>query len=142
MPVLPEIIYYDGSCGLCHRWVKFVMPRDPEGERFRFAPLQGSTFAAAVDQATRDRLPDSIIVQRHEEAPGSEALLIKSTAVLHILTRLGGGWRVLAWLGKWVPRRWRDFCYDRVARVRHRVFKRPPDACPMMPPERRDRFLP
>ena len=143
----PDTIYYDGYCGLCHRWVKFVMPRD-DGTRFRFAPLQGPTFTQAVDAETRERLPDSIIVQRHPSpatAPGDGGepeLLTKSTAILHILRRLGGGWRVLSWLGRAVPRPLRDVVYDGVAAVRHRVFARPNDACPMMPPELRSRFLP
>ena len=135
----PDTIFFDGHCGLCHRWVKFVMLRDPDGKRFRFAPLQGSTFEQAVDQATRQRLPDSIIVQRDASM---SPLLIKSTAVLHILSRLGGGWRVLSWLGRVVPRPLRDITYDRVAAVRHRLFKQPDEACPLMPPEMRGRFLP
>ena len=141
----PDTIFYDGYCGLCHRWVKFVMPRD-DGSRFRFAPLQGPTFAEAVDPEVRERLPDSIIVQRFNNTNPNDArnpeLLTKSSAILHILHRLGGGWRVLSWLGRIVPRPLRDVVYDGVAAVRHRLFARPNDACPMMPPELRERFLP
>ena len=28
-PPAPERIFYDGSCGLCHRGVRFVVARDP-----------------------------------------------------------------------------------------------------------------
>jgi len=35
-----------------------------------------------------------------------------------------------------------DFAYDRIAAVRHRVFGRPVDACPLMPAELRERFDP
>ena len=39
----PEILYYDGDCGFCHRTVRFVIALD-RGEAFRFAPIDGSTF--------------------------------------------------------------------------------------------------
>lgn len=137
----PDTIFFDGDCGLCHRWVKFVVPRDADGRRFRFAPLQGPTFAERFDDAVRSVLPDSIIVQPTDK-PSADALLAKSSAVLYILRRLGGGWAVLAGIGRLVPGPLRDWTYDRVASVRHRLFKKPTEACPLMPPEMRGRFLP
>lgn len=133
----PDTIFFDGHCGLCHRWVKFVLRHDRDGSRFRFAPRQGSTFAEAVPPETREALPDSVIVQT-----GDGQLKTKSAAVLHILRRLGGGWALLGGLGSIVPGCVRDFFYDRVAAVRHRLFKKPNEACPLMPMELRGRFLP
>ncbi|MEL7088104.1 MAG: DUF393 domain-containing protein, partial [Planctomycetota bacterium] len=104
-----DTIFYDGDCGLCHRWVKFVTPRDRGGQLFRFAPLQGPTFAERFDDATRAGLPDSIIVQRSNH-PQADELLVKSAAVLHILRKLGGGWAWLAGIGRVVPRPVRDWC--------------------------------
>ena len=132
---MPEMIYYDGDCGLCHRWVKFVMPRDPNGNKFGFSPLHSGTFDERVPAEQRDALPDSIVVQKDD---GS--LLTKSSAVLHILRRLGGFWAFCAGLGSVIPRPIRDWGYDRVAAVRHRFFQKPSEACPMMPPEMRSRF--
>ena len=40
------ILFYDGVCGLCNRFVQFVLRRDPNAV-FRFAPLQ-SALAASV----------------------------------------------------------------------------------------------
>lgn len=139
-PHHPDTIFYDSHCGLCHHWVKFVMPRDADGTKFRFAPLQGPTFAERSDEAERAALPDSIIVQRAGDETADD-LLVKSTAVLHILRRLGGSWALLAGIGRLVPRPLRDWTYDRVASVRHRLFKKPNEACPLMPPELRGRFL-
>ena len=130
-----QTIYYDGDCGLCHRWVKFVLPRDPGGERFLFSPLGSDYFKEHVGEAERARLPDSIVLQR-----GDGSLLTKSSAVMGILRGLGGKWRLAAELMAVVPRGVRDFFYDRVAAVRKRVFAKPTDACPMMPPEQRARF--
>ena len=130
-----EVIFYDGHCGLCHRWVKFVVPRDPSGERFIFAPLQGEFIAQRLDSDQRENLPDSIVVQTR-----SGDVLVRSEAILHIMRRLGGFWGVFASVSGWIPRALRDAVYRGIASVRHRIFKRPPEACPIMPPELRDRF--
>jgi len=132
-----EILFYDGHCGLCHHGVKFVLKHDRSGTRFRFAPLQGMTFQARVPVDQRAALPDSMAV---ETAAGS--LLIRSDAVVHILRRLGGGWRILSAVMAVIPRPLRDMAYDFVARGRHRVFSRPGELCPMVPASLRARFDP
>jgi predicted DCC family thiol-disulfide oxidoreductase YuxK len=132
-----DIVFYDGHCGLCHRAVRFLLPRDWGGSRFAFAPLQGLTLAEKVSAETRETLPDSIIVLRPDGT-----LLAKSEATRHLLRRLGGGWRLIAGLMGLVPRPIRDWGYDRVAAVRHRIFTQPDEACPLVPAGLRDRFLP
>jgi len=133
----PEFLFYDGHCGLCHRAVKFVLRHDPAGTAFRFAPLQGETFERMVPAEQRAGLPDSVVVQTREGA-----LLVRSSAFIHILRRLGGGWRVLAAILAVVPRAVRDAAYDFVARVRYRIFGRQDDVCPLVPAELRKRFAP
>jgi predicted DCC family thiol-disulfide oxidoreductase YuxK len=130
-----EAIYYDGHCGLCHRAVRFVLAEDRAGDAFRFAPLGGNAFRVAVPEDARAGLPDSIVVQR---ADGG--LLARSAAVLYIGARLGGAWRTLAAVTWIVPRPLRDLAYDGVARVRYRLFGRPAEVCPIIPPELRGRF--
>jgi predicted DCC family thiol-disulfide oxidoreductase YuxK len=132
-----EIIFYDGHCGLCHRWVRFVLAADPGGSLFRFAPLQGETFQAQVAESARAGLPDSVVVHNvHGE------LLVRSAAVVHILRRLGGGWAAVAAVIRLIPRRLRDGVYDWIARIRHRWFARPAGICPVIPAELRKRFDP
>jgi predicted DCC family thiol-disulfide oxidoreductase YuxK len=132
-----EILFYDGHCGLCHRAVKFVLKHDRSGNAFRFAPLQGPTFQAQVPADRRAGLPDSIVVLTQ-----SGELLVLSSAFLHILRRMGGGWRILAGVLAIVPRPLRDLIYDFVARVRYRVFGKRDELCPIVPPELRARFDP
>jgi len=129
------MIFYDGGCGLCHRTVRFAIARDRDGSRFRFAALGGEAFRRFVPAALRARLPDSIVVLN----PGG-ALLVRSAAVIHILERIGGPWRLTGRVLALVPQGIRDLGYDGIARVRHRIFRRPPDACPVTPPELRERF--
>ena len=129
-----EVVFYDGHCGLCHGFVRFLLRVD-RTRAFTFAPLQGETFTAAVPEAMRRELPDSIVVRTVDGR-----ILVKSTAILYVLDTLGGGWRVLASLLRLVPRVVRDVGYDGIAAVRHRVFAPPPAACPLVPPDLRDRF--
>jgi predicted DCC family thiol-disulfide oxidoreductase YuxK len=60
--------------------------------------------------------------------------------VRHVLTRLGGAWRVLSIVGGLAPGRVLDALYDAVARVRARLFAAPPDVCPIVPPHVKHRF--
>jgi len=131
----PATVFFDGSCGLCHRTVRFGLAEDRTGTALRFAPLQGLTFQRASAQLSGE-LPDSIVVVTAEAL-----LLTRSDAVLHIAARLGGLWRLLAALGRAVPRPLRDGLYDGIARVRRRVFADPPTLCPIVPPDLADRFL-
>lgn len=133
-----ETIFYDGHCGLCHGWVLFVLAREPGRDyHFRFAPLQSDAFDKALIEldVERSSLPDSIIV-----CTADGELLQKSSAVLHILKKLGGFWRFLAFIGWLCPRFLRDFIYDLVARVRYKLFGQPEESCPIIPPELRERF--
>jgi predicted DCC family thiol-disulfide oxidoreductase YuxK len=131
------MLFYDGHCGLCHGAVKFVVKRDRSGQAFRFAPLQGPTFEELVPAERRAGLPDSIIVLTNEGA-----LLARSDAVLHILRRLGGGWKLLAGVLGVVPRGLRDTAYDFIARIRYRIFGKRDELCPIVPPDLRARFDP
>jgi len=133
----PEILFYDGHCALCHGAVKFVLKHDAAGAAFRFAPLQGETFSARLPETARKALPDSIVVLTREGA-----LLVRSDAFVHILDRLGGGWKFVAGVIEIVPRPLRDVIYDFVARVRYSVFGTRKDVCPVVPQELRSRFDP
>ncbi len=132
-----ERIYYDGDCGVCHWAVTFVARHDQEGRSFRFAPLAGETMRATVDEARRQALPDSLVVQSSDGE-----LLLRSSGLVHILRRLGGRWALLGSLIWCVPRPLRDWAYDLFAAIRHRLVSRPEGACPVVKPELGRRFDP
>ncbi len=69
-------------------------------------------------------------------------LLVRSNAFVHILRRLGGGWRILAGIIAVIPRPLRDVVYDFIARIRYRVFGKRNDLCPIVPLDLRARFDP
>ena len=122
-----DTIYYDGHCGLCHGFVKFVLVRDVAG-RFRFSPID------RLPAAERNALPDSIVVRTPSR------VLVKSDAALYVLSQLSGFWALVSRLSQLFPRFIRDFVYAGVARVRYLVFGRRVDVCPIVPEEFRNRF--
>ena len=117
--------------------MKFVLANDRSGNAFRFAPLQGETFERLVPPEKRAGLPDSIVLRTADGA-----LLSKSEAMLHILGRLGGGWKSLAGIMAVIPRVVRDAGYDLIAKIRYRVFGKREDLCPVVPREQSARFDP
>ena len=130
-------LFYDGDCGLCHRTVSFILNRGKKGEAFRFSPLGGVTFHQRLTPEHCAGLPDSVVL-----LTASGDVLSRSKAVLHILDALGGGWRLLGWMGQILPRFLADAVYDSIAHIRHRLFEKPADVCPMMSKEQRKRFDP
>lgn len=130
-----DMLFYDGTCGLCHGATRFVLSEDRRGTAFTFAPLQGDTFAAMIAATDRSTLPDSVIVRTE-----AGAWLTRSEAVIYTLQRLGGLWRVLGVALQVVPQSLGNRAYDFVAGVRYRLFGRAQSACPILPPDLRSRF--
>ena len=142
-PLGPARLFYDGDCGFCHRSVRFILSEErntPTDLRLRFAPLRRDTFEALVEERPEidpGELPDSILLVTEDGT-----LLTRSAAALEIASRLGGLWRLVALVGNALPAHPLDLAYDGVAAVRKRLFARPDDACPILPPALRARFDP
>lgn len=132
------IILYDGVCGLCNRFVQFVLRHDRRG-LFRFAALQSAFGQAAL---VRGGLQAADLKTVHVIVPSEngEKFLSKSEAALFVMNELEGRWRVLAKLSRLFPEPIRDWAYDVVARNRYRIFGRH-ESCPIPSPEMRRRFL-
>ena len=127
----PAVVYFDGVCGLCNRFVDFVLARD-HARRYRFAPLQGSTATARLgDPGEVD--PTTIVYEQ------DGVLFDRSAAALRIVAGLGGVWGLVAVFGL-VPRPIRDAVYDWVARHRYGWFGKH-DTCRLPTPEERAVFL-
>jgi predicted DCC family thiol-disulfide oxidoreductase YuxK len=131
------VILYDGNCGFCDRTVKFVLRRDPHGP-LRFAALQSEFGQALVARHPALAGVDSVVWA--ERVNGAEQVRIRTDAALRLGTYLGGPWRVLAMLGRIVPRALRDAAYDAFARRRYRWFGTA-DACELPGVEERKRFI-
>jgi predicted DCC family thiol-disulfide oxidoreductase YuxK len=90
-----------------------------------------------VPGTARASLPDSLVLQTVDGRR-----LVRSEAVLESLRLVGGTWAALGAVGRLLPRRLADWLYDALARVRHRLFGRPSESCPVPPGPLRSRFLP
>jgi predicted DCC family thiol-disulfide oxidoreductase YuxK len=134
-PRAVDTVLFDGRCGLCHRFVRFLLAEDRRGAAFRFAPLDGERARALIPADRRATLPDSVVV-----LTADGRILTRSRASQRLLSRLGGVWRLVAWITMLCPSAVLDRMYDAIARVRHSVFARPAEACPMLPAHLRRRF--
>ena len=132
------ILFFDGVCGLCNRFVDFMLKADSRS-RYRYAPLQGETAQRLLgpqDQAGGPQAGDPQSFVFLEKDKRYE----RSNAVLLALSGLGGVWRLISLLYVF-PRPLRDSVYRIVARNRYRWFGKR-DECRLPTPEERDRFLP
>jgi len=126
------IVFFDGVCGLCNSSVDFVLRHDRRG-RMRFAPLQGETAARLLPAADRENL-GSLVLWEDGQA------WRRSTAVVHILWKLGGIWTVPAAVLWLIPSPLRNAGYRVVAKLRYRLFGKK-ETCRLPSPEERGRFL-
>ena len=134
----PHLILYDGVCGLCSRFVQFVLKRDKR-EQFLFAPLQSETAAQELARHGYDAQALDTVYLITDRGTPAERIHRKARAVLMVLRLLGGFWRVPAAV-RILPARVNDWGYDLIARHRYRLFGRT-DSCPLPKPEHRRRFL-
>jgi predicted DCC family thiol-disulfide oxidoreductase YuxK len=113
--------------------VQFVLRNDRLG-KVSFAPLQGKS-------AERWLAPDEICdLQSIVVLAADGSKLKQSAAVAHVLKNMGGGWVVVGVGIELFPAFFRDFFYQRIARVRYRIFGKF-DACRLPTPQEKQRFL-
>ena len=136
MPRGAFLILYDGVCGLCNRFVRFLLKHD-RADLFRFAPLASQLAKGLLARHGAQHLDTVCVV----EGIGTDAekMLVKSDAAILALRRLGGFW-TLAMIAFILPRFVRDGLYDFIARRRYSIFGKF-DTCPLPDAEARRKFL-
>ena len=127
------MIFFDGVCGFCNRFVDFVIRRDSRQEIF-FSPVQGET--AAEFSLYQNEPPREWKIAYLDETGIHEG----ADAILLVLRRLGGVWKLPAFF-IYVPRPVKNYFYGIVSRNRYRIFGKR-DTCRVPSPEERERFLP
>jgi predicted DCC family thiol-disulfide oxidoreductase YuxK len=132
-----QIVLYDGVCGLCDRIVQFLLRVDRRSA-LTFAPLQGPTAEAVLrGHGVVADLTSMMFVE--DAGTSGEKVFVRSTAMLAVLKKLGGLWR-LSQVLLLVPRSLRDGVYNWIARNRYGWFGKF-ETCPVPSPEVRARFL-
>lgn len=108
------ILFYDHRCSVCRRFIAWVVDADHSGS-LRIAPLHGVHFELVrAGHPEFDARRSAIWFPRHGP-PRSQ-----SDAILAVFHYLGGGWKILATLGRLIPRAWRDKAYRAFATHRGR----------------------
>ena len=127
------VVIFDGYCNFCSRSVLFIIRRDKK-KYFSFAASQTQEGQHIIGQyGLGDLAQHSIALIEHGK------IYRKSTAALRIARQLGKGWRLI-YVCMIIPRGFRDFIYDLIARSRYRLFGMS-DRCFVPEPEIRERFL-
>ena len=128
------VILYDGTCGLCHRSVRWILRHERDHE-LQFAPLQGETAAQLRER--HPAIPEDIstVVLVDE----SDRVRLRSKAFLYSARHLRAPWR-WAYAVRWLPGFLLDLGYRVIAAIRYRVWGRA-ELCDLQSPEHRARFL-
>ena len=134
------VLLFDGHCGMCARSVQFVLAHESArtGRQLRFAPLQGDFGSRVALQFPLVATANSVVWFAPAGRHGSR-IRLRSDAALSVFEYLGGVWRVLAVLGRAVPRPMRDAMYSAIAVRRHTLTA---PACLLPNADERVRFLP
>ena len=99
------VLLYDAGCGVCRRFVQFLIRKDRRGA-VRIAPLE-----SPLGSGIRGRYPE---FDRKDSAiwlPARGRPSGFSEAILDSLDFVGGRWKVLSRAGRLVPRSLRDRVY-------------------------------
>ena len=130
-----DLVFYNARCGLCHACVRFLLSEDWKGAAFRYAAGDSQTAHRVAERAGRAALGNHLAV-----LVADGRLLVRSTAALHLLHRIGGLWSVLADIAALVPRVVRDPIYCLLAGAVRRLYHRPAGTCPVADDQLHHRF--
>ena len=111
-------IAFDGNCGLCHGFVRFVIAEDKE-KHFDFEPC-GSHLSQVEIRFSK-----------------SNITLKGPQAVSYVLGQLGGLWVVLAWLINGTPTFISHWIYQKIASLRNAFPTFNKDQCPINVPNQK-----
>ena len=127
-----NIVFYDTSCILCSRTIKFLQQRDKH-KKLYYAPIGGSTF---IDSGLGEIVENKNTVIFLND----ENIFIRSTAILNIFKILPFPWKSLYGFII-LPQVIRDSVYIFIAKNRYRWFGKI-DSCNLNVKEYSQYFLP
>ena len=133
LPAGKNVIFFDGVCGLCNRFVDFVMGIDDDSE-FLFSPLQGEFARKVLPSQYVTDMKSVVLLKNNKE------LYTQSNAVIEILGEVGGIWS-LAKVANILPQGILDKAYDMVAENRYDLFGKR-EECRIPTADERSKFIP
>jgi predicted DCC family thiol-disulfide oxidoreductase YuxK len=129
------VVFYDGDCGLCSRWIAFLLAR-PLARDIHFASQQGPLYAALKARHPALEGVDSVVAVREED--GEETVRVRAEAMFWLMPQRAGWTRALV-LVNLVPMFALNAGYRVVSGLRHRAGRA--TACATFSAAERARFL-
>ena len=119
-----QVIFYDGVCMLCNRFIRFVLRWDRKKEIF-ISPLQSAFAGGALKGFDIDpgKL-DTVVFYKDGR------IHTRSDVVFAVFRSFGFPWTILN-VFELIPRKVRDDVYNWVARNRYGWFGKSNDICPV-----------
>lgn len=133
-----HLVFFDGVCGLCSSLVQFILPRDAK-DNFHFAPLQSELAQQKLSAYGKDPNDLNTVYVLKAYATPDEKILSESTAILLILSELGGAWAIMG-VFQIVPKFIRDAMYRFIAKNRYRWFGKN-EVCMLPESKHKTKFL-
>ena len=101
-----NIVFFDGVCGLCNRFIQFLIQED-RSEVLTYTPLQGKTASAILSHGIENEFNTIRYFS-------DQQVWEKSDAILKIMSNIGGVWKLSSvfWI---LPKVLRDKGYDFIA---------------------------
>ena len=129
------LVVFDGFCVLCSSTVKFLLKID-KNKLLKFTTLSsGPSLNDREENGIKSTQPASVIYIEEEQ------VYTESEAIVRILIRIGGIWKPVAAMLRFIPRKWRDYLYRLIAKHRYRMFGKNKQ-CFIAPGKYTDRFVP
>lgn len=125
-------VLYDGECGFCNRWVKWILKNDKK-DQFLFSPLQSEFGQKFLQERKLNAKEFSTLYLWKPNSFYFE----KSQAVFAIGRILGGLNGLMGNLNV-LPKLLTDFAYDTVSKNRDRI---PSQKCFIPTAEQRKKFI-
>ena len=128
-----KLVVFDGGCGLCHAWVRFVIRHDKH-RIFRFTSAQsdtGQNFLMRFDMPLNDF--ETMLYVEEGVVYKKSAAFLRIVRLLPLPVKLFSCCYIF-------PGLIRDFIYDCVAQKRYSLFGMR-DECSLTEGDLKDRFL-
>ncbi len=128
-----RVILFDGVCKLCNAWANFIITHDHD-LAFQLASVQSPAGQLLLQQFhyPTDHFDTMLLVDNGQ-------CFEKSDAFFKIVSQLGFPWRLVL-VFQLLPRAFRNWLYDHIARNRYRLFGRY-NYCRLPNPDHQQRYL-
>jgi len=126
------LFIFDNICVLCSGGAGFIMRFDRK-RKVNFTSAQDALGEALCQHYGLDWDETYLFVRNGKP-------YIKSTGYFQVARSLGGVW-MLGLVFQIIPRGFRDWVYDAVARNRYKWFGKTKEACEMLTPDQRARLI-